>query len=225
MQSEALLSKLETAGILEKTDAEELILSDGFRSVVPNYRSKWNTISKDKLLKDLSDRYADGASVEAIFADNSDDLARICYFAAIHEELPDVPVEEQIRVATLCHSIWEGVSKVEGVPRTFLPVTGKDLPVLINAYQRAIVYVWRQDCDPCDLVKEDFENIFNPPTNELGLLAVYGPDSAEFLRNRYDIAGAPTTLFVRDGKVETRLIGAHYRGVFEAEIEKLREYN
>ena len=88
--------------------------------------------------------------------------------------------------------------------------------------RRAVVYVWQEDCEPCDLVRQTLEDLLDAP-EDIALFAVYGPDWAELLYEEFDVAGAPTTLFVLDGEVDSRLNGPHYPESYEGELETLRE--
>jgi hypothetical protein len=53
----------------------------------------------------------------------------------------------------------------------------------------------------------------------MGLAAVYGDQCQRLLRDRFDVAVAPTTLFCAGGRVDSRLIGAHHQDTLASEIE------
>jgi len=112
---------------------------------------------------------------------------------------------------------------VDGSPSAFLPVRGDRLPFLLAGYEAGIVYVWREDCPPCDVMKEDFEDVFESQPDDLLLVSVYGPECPVLLDERFDVVGAPTVLFVRDGRVDSRMVGARERTAIESEIETLRD--
>jgi hypothetical protein len=84
------------------------------------------------------------------------------------------------------------------------------------------VYVWREECRPCDIVREWFEELFPEPPDDIGLYAVYGPDWAETVKEQFDVTVGPTTLFVVDGRVDCRHIGARTKASVEKEIENIR---
>jgi hypothetical protein len=73
------------------------------------------------------------------------------------------------------------------------------------------------------VVRDDFEEIFEPPPDDLLLLSVYGPECPVLLEERFDIVGAPTVLFVRGGTVDSRMVGGREKTAIESEIETLRE--
>lgn len=84
------------------------------------------------------------------------------------------------------------------------------------------MYIWLDDCEPCETVHEDLDDIFEQPVDDLALFSVYGPDHAELLAEEYDVSGGPTVLFFHTGTVDARLYGAQHREVLETEIEKHR---
>jgi thiol-disulfide isomerase/thioredoxin len=150
-----------------------------------------------------------------------DDLAVESVFATLPEFVPEISDAERHLSALLLGSLMNEMEKTAGVPDLFIPVSGEALPPLLTMYDRAIVYVWRHDCDPCDLVREDLEVLCTPSPEDVVLLAVDGPDSAEFLQKEYEVAGGPTVLFVKNGRVDARLLGAHSREALESFIDDL----
>jgi hypothetical protein len=117
-----------------------------------------------------------------------------------------------------------GVPESGESPEHFLPIHGNQLPVVLDVYSPAIVYVWRYDCDPCEIVKADFEDIFEGgPSDEVALFSIYGPDYSRWLREAHDIVGGPMTLFVVNGRIDTRLHGAHEPQLIHRELETIRE--
>jgi thiol-disulfide isomerase/thioredoxin len=109
-----------------------------------------------------------------------------------------------------------------GAPEPFVPVDGRRLPLVVLTVERAIVYVWREDCPPCDLMRDDLEAVVDGGLGDIALFAVYGPDAMNVLADRYRVTGAPMTLFFLDGSVDARLRGANHPEVIQKEIEKLR---
>lgn len=109
-----------------------------------------------------------------------------------------------------------------GTPGAFAPVSGHRLPFHVALRNKALVYVWRHDCPPCESVCDNFNEIFDEPLEDLALFAVYGPDTAAKLYEWYGVIGGPATLFFHQGEVEARMYGAYNRSVFETEIERHR---
>lgn len=112
--------------------------------------------------------------------------------------------------------------RAEGSPQAFLPIHGGDLIAFEPLFAGSIVYVWREDCKPCDQMRDIFDVIFEHPPDDLSLFAVYGPGAPQALWDTYGVAGGPTTLFIIDGEVDARLQGPHDMSVVEREVEALR---
>lgn len=99
----------------------------------------------------------------------------------------------------------------DGSPELFLPVHADRLPIILGLASTSIVYVWRHDCPPCEVVCADLEEMINPVAIDRPLFAIYGPDSAEFLHEEYDVYGGPTVLFCVGDRVDMRVQGPQAR--------------
>lgn len=109
-----------------------------------------------------------------------------------------------------------------GAPPHFLAIPGDLLQGVLNLHRAAVVYVWKQDCPPCEIVRDDLGEIFDSDPDDIALFAVFGPESEDLLKDAYDVVGAPTLLFALNGSVDARLLGAHSREVVAAEVDNLR---
>lgn len=112
---------------------------------------------------------------------------------------------------------------IAGSPEAFTPIQPQKVPFAQYFIRKFIVYVWRDDCDPCDLVREDFDEFYGEEEPDMGLFSTYGPDGSKLLYEEYDVGGGPTTLFFVDGRIDIRLIGAQQPSVLEHTIEEHRE--
>jgi hypothetical protein len=68
---------------------------------------------------------------------------------------------------------------------------------------------------------EEFEGLIDGWPDEVARLSLFGPDAVETLRERFDVTGAPTTLFVKDGAVDSRLLGSHHQEAIVSELTHL----
>jgi len=136
----------------------------------------------------------------------------------------DFAVSECLQLTYLLEEFDRELPPTAGVPDEFMPIHADQIPLVLSLSQKAIVYIWKTNCDPCDTMCEELESLFGETEDEeLGLYSLYGPDGSEFLHDRYNVLGAPTTLFFVNGEVDARLVGPHYRSVITSEIETLRE--
>lgn len=134
---------------------------------------------------------------------------------------------EDLNIATLdptlvamLDNLYRGFPPDDGAPATFFPVHVDHLVSLRDSLRKALIYIWREDCDPCDTMKGYLESEFGDRTDDVVLLSAYGPEDRQQLHDEYDVGGAPTLLFVRNGSVDARLLGAHPPSVLMTEFEK-----
>lgn len=136
------------------------------------------------------------------------------------ESMGEPPDEQTVVVASLSLDLFDDPPATGGVPEGFTPVRGSDIERFLVIHPTAVIYIWREECDPCDEVRRRLEDLLasGKVPAEVGLGAVYGPEWAEMLFEEYSVGGAPTLLFVDDGEVDSRLLGEHDREVIEREI-------
>lgn len=138
-------------------------------------------------------------------------------------EMDDLTAAERALVFTVLDDLKNSPVESDGAPDAFLPVRGDRLPFLVQFYTRAIVYVWMEDCTPCELLREDFDTIFPSPPDDIQLMAVYGPTNSNLLFDLYQVDGAPITLFFFEGDVDVRLRKAPPQSVIATEVANLRD--
>jgi hypothetical protein len=208
MVAEQLVDDLRSVGVLaEGNSTDTLRLSRDFRDTVAEYRRELADDAEPTLSEVVREHVAD-TDLAAVLTE-SDDVSRHVFpeFLALSDATDDLSESHQFRVAITLNQLDPELPPSEGCPNPFLPVHGDRLPLLTQLYSRAVVYVWRHECHPCNLVKSDLEAMIDRP--ELPLYAVFGPDHAEFLSRTYDVVGGPTTLFFVSGEVDMRLQGAY----------------
>ena len=141
---------------------------------------------------------------------------------ALHRST-DLPVRVIPRVIVVLEQVERGLPRSEGAPDGFLPVHADQLWPYLSVIDRAVVYVWRDDCRPCETVQEQLDALFADGSPDIALLSVYGPAGADILFEEFDVIGAPATLFVRDGTVKSRLYSETYAEILTHELESLME--
>lgn len=221
MSPESILDVLGEVGVLEPADAdaEEIVFSVDFIDACEEWSETLAGSAdlpshlRDSLTEDVAkqlDALADG------------NLEFLTYYLALADLAPaDRPYHELVRLVLSIYQLRDAPSGSELTPKHFINVGGDWLDVYVKSSERAVVYVWREECPECDIVREDLDDIFDGPSEELGLYAVYGPPYAKELHETFNIVGAPTVLFVMDGKVDARLHGPHQKSVLEREINYL----
>ena len=179
----------------------------------------------------------DGAAVETRVAEavddedrhalvtevGSDDREFLALFLTLSERLPSLPDETRIRVVPLLQGFRDSPPRDEGAPEAFVPIHGDRIRTITRLFPRSVVYVWLDDCEPCDAMREKFDEMLDGPPASVELFAVYGPDYAEYLHHEYDVKGGPVTLFMLRDRVDSRYYGEKHERVVEKEIEILQE--
>lgn len=197
--------------IITESVTGSIDFTDSFKGLVDEARSR------------VSEGSVSGDTNIAHLLAESPELAALD--VVLESRVPDLPRSTLIQAVTVLDYIDSPPEYTSGAPEHFLPVQGGRLPSLLAVHDRAIVYIWREDCKPCDLVFDDFSEIFFEPPEDISLFAVYGPPSTKLLSEGYDVIGAPTILFVVDGEVDARLVGAPPRVQLESEVEYLQNLN
>ena len=196
----------------EMSDAGVFIEDEGAISITPEFKS---SVSADVpaacvAMKDVEDRYGQILSVE--------DLA-IASALADHLRIDDSKLI--IRALITYNRVKAGPVPSTGSPKGFVPVGAEELEIIISVFESCVIYVWLEECAPCDRVKEHLEVIFaDPPVDVLGL-AVFGPDHAQILEAEFEVVGGPTLLFTRSGRIDSRLVGLHRKQVIINELDKI----
>lgn len=216
-----VIDVLVDSGVLVPTTDEELQLGDAFLDRLETQEAFVHDRDEDEWKTLLSRHCDDAEAVDALVAVSGECPELVAEYLALTEET-QLPHADRLRVLPSFDSIRPDGPPDDGVPDAFLAVGGSRLPFVVNMFDRSIVYVWKHDCGPCDLVRADFDDVFETSPDDLGLFAVHGPSAARFLYDQYRVDGAPTTLFFLDGDVDARLRAAHSPDVLANEIEKLR---
>lgn len=217
MENNTDVDRLFSSGVLVG-EGEDVRLSAGFRSAVEDYESRMATFDRDALASTIREHVGTNVDVTPLTELGEKDPRSIAELCALSEDLRT----ESTTVLTLLPILWlfrTNTGPTDGVPGPFVPVAGDHLPQLSAVYSRLLVYVWLDDCPPCDSLKARLESIFDRRSGPL-LFAVYGPDHKDILAQEYGVTGGPALLFMRDGAVDTRLYGDHDDRVIASEVER-----
>lgn len=214
------IESLVEADVLVAADDGAFSLAPAFREAVAGYEAA----SRGVLAGVLEDRFA-ADEVDSVLRveDEAEDArfgARLC---ALADRLEDVPFEGAVTAGLLVDQFVDDPIPGEGVPAGFVPVRGRRLGVVRATFPRAVVYVWRRDCEPCDAMRETLEDVRPRFPEDVARFAVYGPNAARYLHEALDVQGGPATLFFADGDVQSRLYGAQYEAVVESELAAFEE--
>lgn len=212
---ERLLAVLVDEGVVATAD-DGLRLVDEFEDDVQRRRERFEALDREEVRGELAAATDSGDVLDAML-----DVPSVAASYVALSEAAGLTHPQRLRVVSLLDSMIDPPPD-EGAPEAFLPVSGDHLPFHVAINERSIVYVWRHDCPPCDVVRDDLDDAFETPPDDLALFAVYGPDAATRLQELYDVPGGPATLFFYRGTVDARLYGAYHDTVLQNEIERHR---
>lgn len=214
-----LTDQLTEAGILEES-AADLSLTDSFLEATRDERAHVERVGVATVLDDLAAELSDGL-YHIVSSEIGATGAYLGTYRAIDRHGTDMTPDEVMLGTALLEVIRDDSIRGDGAPDTFLPVSLDALLVFLSASERAMVYAWREDCSPCDGLAESLDELFADGSSGISLYALYGPDHAAALRERYDVAVAPTLLFMLGGVVDSRLIGDKPMETLRAERDAL----
>jgi len=221
--------RLFTAGVLT-ADGEAVTTTDEFDALVETYATTVTDANREELRR-IVERHVDRSDlIEPLVELGLDDplsVAELCTVAdriAATEGVEDegVPLEDWLGLVPVLRLFRTPTPRTEGAPDVFVPVPAPHLPQLTRIHTPSVVYVWLDDCDPCETVRHDLDDIFAEPQGVMPF-AVYGPDHVSFLSEEYEVTAGPALLFVRDGQVQSRIYGAQGPKSIESELSKLRD--
>lgn len=221
-EADQLLDRLVDANVLAVASDDELELSETFAADLEEGDAFFRENADDARDALRSVSAGESMTLKALLTFGADCPELLAEYLTLAEST-ELTHDERLRVLPFLGTFRPDVPPETGVPEPCIAIDGERLPFVVSMFRTAIVYVWKEECPPCDLVRGDLEALFEHPPDDHGLFAVHGPSAAEFLYEEYRVDGAPTTLFFLDGEVDVRLRGAESSAVLEAEVEKLRK--
>src|SRR5262249_3110823 len=85
----------------------------------------------------------------------------------------------------------------------------------------ALVDFWAEWCGPCRVIAPVLEELTEASQGQVTLMKV-NVDESSGLAARYGIRSIPTGLFVKEGEVVDRVVGAVPKAVLQQHIERAR---
>jgi len=121
---------------------------------------------------------------------------------------------------------FDALEPLDGVPDGFVSLLGTEIDRFLHDTPHCVLYFWKMDCAPCDVVKEDLSRCAeNDDIHEdIGFAAINGTNCFDLIYEEYDIAVAPTIAFCHGGEIDSRLTGAIHLDVVQEEISIVTEY-
>jgi len=219
---ELLAGTLVDGGVLVETD-DGFGVAESFSDAVERRHGEVDALDPSAVEERVAGAVDDEDQRALVTDVGTDDREFLALFLALTDALPSVPAETRIRIVPFLQVFRGSPPRDEGAPDAFVPIHGDRMRTITRLFPRSVVYVWLDDCEPCDAMRETFDELLDGPPEGVELFAVYGPDYAEFLHEEYDVKGGPVTLFMLRDAVDSRYYGEKHERVIEKEIEILQE--
>lgn len=207
--------------LLEDSSDGQLALDPQFQKAVESRSESFNGSAGDAVINEVDLQGMATSDLDRLETVLSEAPRMAGLFVELHPRLASFDLEQILHLTIVLENVIMDPAPSEGSPRAFLPIHADRLPTIFPVLQQAIVYIWLEDCDPCEQVVNAFNELFSQPPGNIALYAVYGPEDAELLEGKFDVSGGPTTLFVKNGTIETRLYGRQSKTVLDKEIKLL----
>jgi thiol-disulfide isomerase/thioredoxin len=218
MTDDPTIATLLDAGVLAETDeGDTFTFDEGFLDSV---EERTDRVAAGEWRDAFAANVTRGATHRDAFAAVADRTPELLgTYWALDDVLDEVSSDELLQLLVVVDRFRYPPAETGGTPEGFLAVRGDRLPALVAFVRHGVVYTWREDCDPCDVMAEQFAALDDDLMERAVCLSVYGPSWARELDDAFGVAGAPTTLFVANGRVDARLVGAYEADLVATELQ------
>lgn len=210
MKPNRLITDLKDTGVLRECDGKVKLSSSFSSSLKPEIPN--------------SSTLPDGIGTHRKY--NSDNLSTevqefLKKYNALLEKFPDRSKEYALKSAIVVEIIEYTPNNQSGIPDGFLPIHYVILNEVISSTEAGLIYIWKKNCDPCEAVKKRLSSIHDSTLDSVGRYSVFGPKFSVHLQKDYQIFGGPTILFILNGRIKTRLLGAESLSSIKKEINRV----
>ncbi len=195
MKTEEVLQRMIDAGIVE-SDGGHVFPTAEFEARCSELQAPENTQHRPEWLT------ADLVDPERL----EDDFVATALAVA---EFTDGMADHEIVVAATALDRLAEPPRTTGVPEEFVPLHQEDLRGFLVEHRASVIFVWTPGSSSCERMADTLSRLHTlPPVDEtIGLGSICVEDGAELLREEYDIAILPTTLYFAGRSVDVRAIG------------------
>jgi thioredoxin 1 len=99
-------------------------------------------------------------------------------------------------------------------------ITSENLQALINTGKPIVLDFWATWCGPCRMVAPIIEALAKDYEGQ-AIIGKCDIEEDEELAMQYGVRNIPTILFLKDGKVVDKQVGAAQRAVFEEKLKAI----
>ncbi len=99
-------------------------------------------------------------------------------------------------------------------------ITGSNVDELIASGQPVVIDFWAEWCGPCKMVAPIIDELAAEYDGKI-VIGKCDVDTNDELAARFAVRNIPTVVFLKDGKLIDKQVGATTKAVFEAKIKAL----
>lgn len=101
-----------------------------------------------------------------------------------------------------------------------LQITDATLDSVLDTDKLVVIDFWAEWCGPCKMIGPIIEEIAEEYKDKV-VVGKVNVDENDETTGKYGIRNIPTVIFVKDGKVVDKLVGAGPKSIFTEKIDKL----
>jgi thiol-disulfide isomerase/thioredoxin len=196
---EARLDYLLDHGVVEEAPDGTLRLTEEFAETEDIHYDTYGDISEDRfagVVADIFDITPDAAREQEV------STGELVAYTALQSHLSEPPDRDAL--ALLAAMVAE-ISPPSAVPDGMRELTDETYEAFLDG-RDAVVVVWKRVCTPCDVMKEEFDDIRSGAPEGVAFAGVDGEEVPDF-RREFEVTAAPTTLVFVDGELAERFDG------------------
>ena len=202
---EMLLDSLVDHGVVAIDEATDTVrTTDEFEESRELYHDIYVEVSEEEFERTVADLFdLDPADAGSVIEERGITREQIVAFLALRSHIDDpVPATEVAMMAAAVTELGPGSI----VPDSVREITDESYAAFLEANPDAVVTVWKRHCDPCEAMKEEFDDVLERVPDGIPVAGLeHVPPSA--FRREFGVDAAPAVLLFRDGAVEEKFEG------------------
>ncbi|WP_284012479.1 thioredoxin family protein [Halobaculum litoreum] len=199
--TEALLDRLIEVGAVREDDDGTLRISAALHDIVDLYEQSYGDLPEQEFTEAVADAFGLEYS-EAVRRIDEQGVTREEFVAYLslraHFEDEDEPVPGPVERATMASIVAE-IAPATPVPPEMDELEDDDVEAFLAEHDRAVVFVWRLRCDPCESMKAEIAATLEALPDDAAVAGIDG-EAAPTFRRRFEVDTAPAVVCVADGE-------------------------